>query len=125
MGTFSITTYGTTDYTGGVTQTSQFYSKTDTHEGVHRSQLQPSGILGAYWTNAGLWSAVQNVTASSEALLVSATNAAAANYATAQAAAAKSGSCDQSEIDAYAVSDSVAPQYVYQRCNRTTFPNCH
>lgn len=121
LGTYSISTGSTVVI--NVPASSQFYTKTVDHENVHVSQWNSNGLFGQQFTNAGLWAAIQNLTASTELQLISATYTATTNYANARNAAAYQ-LCNQGEIDAYAVSDLVAPQYIYQRCNRTQFSNC-
>jgi hypothetical protein len=122
IGTYNITTFGTVAY--NVPTSSQFRSKTENHEGVHVAQWQPTGLLGSQVTNTGLWNAIKDLTASTQVDLVAATDIAATNYGN-TASTVSAGACNQAEVAAYAVSDTLAPQYLYQACGRTTFANCH
>ena len=100
--------------------TNQFYNKVQAHENKHDQQwrtgmlsdiLQPSSFLQVIsnFTNTSrpalaqqIINAFQPWKNSQEQIYINRKNAA--------------------EIEAYGVSDSVAPMYLYQRCGRTNFP---
>jgi hypothetical protein len=122
IGTLNITT--ATTVTMYVPSGSQFYNKTYQHEQVHVSQwAQPNGLLGSNFSNAGLFAAIQGLTDTTEAGLIQQMSAAVQNYVNTQGNIVN-GLCNRAEVDAYNVSDSLAPQFIYQRCGATTFPHC-
>lgn len=103
-----------------VPTTSQFYNKMLRHEQEHVRQWQ-SGLYKDIWTVAGFMAVIANFTDRTDAgLLQQINNAFLAwdmqqlqDYLNAKSAA---------EIEAYNVSDLLAPQYAYQRCGQTMFP---
>ena len=122
LGTITVATNPT--ITMILPATSQFYSKLLAHEQVHVAQWGPTGLLGSNYSASGFFDAVKNLTDSSQAGLVGQINTVGQNYVDAGDARVAA-LCNQSELAAYTAVDSMAPQYLYQTCNRTTFPNCH
>ncbi len=122
LGTWNLTTNPSVHM--NIPTSSQFHSKMFAHEQIHVGQwAQPNGLLGSNYSNAGLFSAIQNLTDSSKDGLLAKISTAANDYLNTQDAVVR-GLCNQAEGAAYNSSDSLAPQYLYQTCGRTTFSNC-
>jgi len=102
-----------------VPATSQFYNKTLKHEQKHEEQWK-TGIFKDVFSLTSLRAAVSNITDTTYAGAVQKINTAYLTWDTQQAQDYKN-LRDAAEIEAYAISDLLAPQYAYQRCGRTSF----
>jgi hypothetical protein len=128
-GTWVVTGMGALGFNPNATKTifvspnSQFYSKTDQHEDVHMAQWGPTGSRGQHYNVNTFYNRISGFTAGTDLALRQMIIADAVQFI-AQGDAAVAAGCNQSEIDAYNVSDLLAPQYIYQRCGATTFSNC-
>jgi hypothetical protein len=100
------------DVTISPSSNSQFYNKVYQHEHVHVLQYQPSGSDGDVFTVSGLAAVVLGLSDTTEAGLLSQFNAAYASYVSSQNATLKARAA-QDEVAAYAISDPIAPQYIY------------
>lgn len=96
---------------------SQFRSKAVQHENVHVGQwVAGTGhLFGDLYIAAGFYAQIQNITGISQQDLLSKLIQAKTTYVNGQGATYSS-RLSQSEHDAYAVSDPIAPQYLYQNC---------
>jgi Bacterial Ig-like domain (group 2) len=108
--------------TVNIPTTSQFYSKVNTHEEVHVGQWGAGGLFGSLYDVNAFYTIISGFTDATQSGL----NAKIlAEFQRWRASEDTRGDqlCNRSEIDAYAVSDSLTPQFFYMRCGRTTF-NC-
>jgi hypothetical protein len=96
---------------------SQFYNKVKAHEDKHMAQLNPGGLFGNYYSVASYYARIQNLSAPSQQELSDLIRDARAQYDRDQAAFADNNR-NQAEREAYAVSDPIAPRYLYQNCGR-------
>lgn len=103
--------------------TSQFFNKIDTHEEVHMQQWGSTGLFGQYFQQNLFFDRIRNFTDSTQAGLSAQISSEITRFTNDGVTSANS-RCNQAEIDAYAISDPLAPMFVYQRCGRTTFTNC-
>ncbi len=115
-GTLARTTYPAVI---NVPTASQFYNKTLKHEEKHVLQWQ-SGLFKDIRAVSGFMAVISNFTDTTAAGLQQHINDAFDTWDAQQAQDYKN-LRDASEIEAYAISDSLAPQYAYQRCGRTSF----
>lgn len=130
-GIWEVTGFGSLAYASGavktmyVPQASQFYTKTNTHEEFHITQWNSiTGIFANNYNITALYNFhLASLTDTTEVGLMVKINVAIANFLDA-ANNTSAAECNASEIEAYNDSDIIAPQYLYQRCNRTTFTNC-
>jgi hypothetical protein len=106
-----------------VPTTSQFFSKVDTHENVHLSQWADNGLFGVHFDPRDFYNRIKGFTDTTRDGLNAQIVGEYDRFLTDEAALVK-GKCNQGEIEAYTVSDPLSPQYIYQRCGRTTFSNC-
>ena len=102
-----------------VPQTSQFYNKTVKHEEKHELQWA-SGLFKDIWTVSSFMAVISNFTDTTAQGLSAQIGQA---YLTwdAQQVQSYHNNFNAAEIEAYAISDLIAPQYAYQRCGRTVF----
>lgn len=107
---------GTPPQTIYVGSSSQFYDKIVRHENVHVQQYV-SGSASDLFTVSGLMAVLSPLTDSTQAGLVAQINQATLNYYADQNNQVRARQ-PQLEKEAYAVSDAIAPQYVYQNCGR-------
>jgi hypothetical protein len=92
---------------------SQFHYKAEVHEQAHRSQWQPGGMNADLYNPAELRALLLGLTHSTQEGLIALIQQTADTYAEGQAAThALRESAEEAE--AYAASDQVAPQYIYQ-----------
>jgi hypothetical protein len=99
---------------------SQFYNKTLKHEEKHELQWQ-SGLFKDIRAVSSFMAVVSNFTDTTAAGLTQQINQAFVTW-DAQQAQDYANNLSAAEIEAYAISDLLTPQYAYQRCGRTTFP---
>ena len=124
-GTWRVTGKGTlsrvvpTSSTINVISTSQFYSKTVQHEQVHvNNWIAGTGHLyGDLYNPDDFYNQIINITGTSQNDLINKLSAALTTYVNSQGAIVAQRH-SQDEQQAYAVSDPIAPQYVYQNCGR-------
>lgn len=100
-----------------VPSTSQFFSKLDEHEDVHVEQWQSEGLLGVHFDPAKFYNRIQNFTAPNLTALQGKINTELQKFLDAEQALVN-GKLNQSEREAYAVSDPLTPQYAFQRCGK-------
>jgi hypothetical protein len=96
--------------------TSQFYDKTLQHENKHVQQYV-SGSASDLYTVSGLMAVLSPLTDSTQAGLEAQINQNTLNYYASQGNILNARR-SQLEKEAYAVSDSIAPKYLYQNCGR-------
>lgn len=101
-----------------VIPTGQFYNKTVQHEQVHISQWieGPGHLFGDLIIVDDFYSQIQGLTGSSQTDLINKLASALQTYETAQSAIYTQ-RIPQAEQEAHAVSDPIAPQYIYQLCS--------
>ena len=99
---------------------SQFYNKSAQHENVHVQQYL-TGMLSDLYTVSGLMAVLSPLTDPTSDGLTSKYLAATTAYLKSQKALLVART-DAVEIEAYNVSDVIAPRYFYQRCGVTHFP---
>jgi hypothetical protein len=124
-GTWRVTGKGTlsrvvpTSSTINVISTSQFHSKTVQHEQVHvNNWIAGTGHLyGDLYNSDDFYNQIINITGTSQNDLLNKLGAALTTYVNSQGAIVAQRH-SQDEQQAYAVSDPIAPQYVYQNCGR-------
>jgi hypothetical protein len=124
-GTWRVTGKGTlsrvvpTSSTINVISTSQFYSKTVQHEQVHvNNWIAGTGHLyGDLYNPDDFYNQIINITGTSQNDLMNKLSASLTTYVNSQGAIVAQRH-SQDEQQAYAVSDPIAPQYVYQNCGR-------
>lgn len=128
-GVWRVTSIGTLAYVSNVSKTinvpnsSQFYSKTDVHESKHVQQWDVTGLRGQYYDPATFYARIRNFTAPTSQALIQMLEAELSTFLR-EARRSADRKCNQAEIEAFGVSDPLSPQYIYQICGRTTFPNC-
>jgi hypothetical protein len=100
-----------------VPPSSQFYNKTVQHEQVHVNQFIAGlgQLYGDLWDPQVFFGRISGFTASTQANLMTMINTDRLNYDTLEIGvyAQRLG---QAEAEAHAVSDPIAPQYIYQTC---------
>ncbi len=124
-GTWRVTGKGTltrvvpTSATINVIPTSQFYNKTVQHEQTHVQQwIAGAGhLLGDLYVVNDFYNQIVNLTGTSQSDLLNKLGTALTAYVNSQGAIVQSRH-NQGEHEAYAVSDPIAPQYVYQNCGQ-------
>ncbi len=98
-------------------ESSQFYPKIQAHEEVHVNQIN-TGIASSYYTVERLWANhLSGLTRESKVDLEIAVEEAIDAFVDAEHERIKP-LVPQLERDAYEVSDTIAPQYLFQRCDR-------
>lgn len=128
-GVWRVTDIGTLAYVSNVSKTitvptaSQFYAKTDEHESKHVQQWDVAGLRGQYYNPATFYARIRNFTAPTSQALIQMLEAELSTFLR-EAKRSADRKCNQAEIEAFGVSDPLNPQYIYQICGRTTFPNC-
>jgi len=100
-----------------ISLSSQFYNKVKAHEDKHMAQLNPGGLFVNYYSVASYYARIQNLSAPSQQELSDLIGDARAQYDRDQAAFADNNR-NQAGREAYAVSDPIAPTYLYQNCGR-------
>ena len=115
-GTMARTTYPAVI---SIPTASQFYNKTLRHEEKHELQWQ-SGLFKDIWAVSRFMAVVSNFTATTSAGLTQQINQAFVTW-DAQQLQDYRNNFNAAEIEAYTISDLLAPQYAYQRCGRTIF----
>ncbi len=100
--------------------TSQFRNKVVVHENRHDQQWR-TGMLSDILQPTSLLQVIANFTNASRPALVQQINAALQPWKDGQELIYIARR-NAAEIDAYDVSDPIAPMYLYQRCGRTEFP---
>jgi hypothetical protein len=124
-GTWRVTGKGTlsrvvpTSSTIYVISTSQFYNKTSQHEQVHVNNwiLGTGHLYGDLYIVDVFYNQIINITGTSQNDLINKLGAALTTYVNSQGAIVAQRH-NQDEQQAYAVSDPIPPQYVYQNCGR-------
>ncbi len=108
-----------TSSTINVISASQFYSKTVQHEQVHvNNWIAGTGhLFGDLYNPDDFYNQIINITGTSQNDLINKLGAALTTYVNSQGAIVAQRH-SQDEQQAYAVSDPIAPQYVYQNCGR-------
>jgi len=96
-----------------VPATSQFYPKAFQHELKHENQYI-SGTASSYYLASSFYSSIQSLTAPSQALLNTSISLQYTIWKLQQRQALVSNLGTQMEDEAYAISDPINPQYVYQ-----------
>lgn len=103
----------------------QFYHKVSTHEMEHFDDwTKPDGLYSVLYLPNDFFDRVRNFTATSESRLVQLLQQEATLFDADQIALYRN-LCNRSEREAYAISDPITPQFLYQGCGRTTFSNCN
>lgn len=92
---------------------SQFRTKVDAHEEVHRTQFT-TGIFSSYWNPVAAYNRVKDLTDTSQAALDSRISAEVQAYNLEQDALVRARWETDAEPPAYAVSDPIAPHFRYQ-----------
>jgi hypothetical protein len=100
--------------------TSQFYNKILTHEQKHELQWQ-SGLYQNVRSVSSFMAVISNFTDTTSAGLSQQINQAFSVWDL-QQAQLYINNISAAELEAYAISDLLAPQFAYQRCGRTMFP---
>ena len=100
-----------------VSNTSQFFTKTDAHEQEHLNHWSPGKLFGNVHQPADFFARIQNFTGVSQQDLLNKIVAELSAY-TNQQDAFVSANLNQSEKLAHAVSDPMNPKYLYQNCGR-------
>jgi len=100
-----------------VPSNSQFHNKTFKHEHVHVTQFQPGGIFADLMGLGGLWTLMNGLSDTTLSGLTAQVNAAMASYTASQLVVFNQG-IPEAERQAYAVSDTIPPQYIYDNCGR-------
>ncbi len=103
-----------------IPNSSQFYNKILTHEEKHEDQWN-SGMLVNIRSVSSLMQAISTLTDTTAAGLSQKINQAVTNWDSQQVQNYLS-LRDAAEIEAYGISDPIAPLFAYQVCGRTTFP---
>ncbi len=98
-----------------VPPSSQFYNKTVQHEQVHVNQFIAGlgHLMGDLWDPQVFFGRISGFTASTQANLMTMINTDRLNYDTLEIGI-YSQRLSQAEAEAHAVSDPIAPQYIYQ-----------
>ncbi len=96
---------------------SQFYGKANAHEQVHLDQYGTNRLKGDLYNPSEARDAIINLTHVTEQGLIALANSTVAAYVQDQVAIDLSRT-PQAEAEAYGVSDSISPRYVYQNCGR-------
>jgi hypothetical protein len=102
-----------------VPPSSQFYSKTIQHEQIHVNQFiaGPGHLYGDLWDPQVFFGRISGFTASTQANLTTMINTDRLNYNTLEIGIYNQ-RLSQAETEAHAVSDPIAPQYIYQTCTQ-------
>jgi hypothetical protein len=102
----------------GVQPSSQFYSKVHTHEEVHLNQYNPpNGLLADLFSPTEAAARVSTLSDTTEAGLSAKFYQTVNDYVD-WSGQQRSLRQNAAEREAYGVSDSISPQYIYQRCGR-------
>jgi hypothetical protein len=104
-------------------QTSQFYNKIRAHEDIHYQQLR-TGKSKDYYLISNLMTVLMRLTGTSDQDLRNKIESAITSWMASETTRFKATVCNDSEIEAYATSDTLDPKYFYDRCLRQTFDNC-
>jgi hypothetical protein len=114
-GVGTLTRVVPTSATINVPSTSQFYNKTVQHEQVHLNhwQLGPGHLFGDLFIVNDFFNQIRNLTGDGELDLLVKIRNVKISYLNAQAQAFQARYA-QDESEAYAVSDAIAPLYLYQ-----------
>ena len=95
--------------------TSQFHNKADAHEQAHVDHWGTGQLFGGVDRPADFYARIQNFTGTSQLDLVTKLTAELTTYTNEQDTFVSSHHSDD-ETQAYAVSDLIAPRYIYQLC---------
>ena len=97
---------------------SQFHYKISIHEQVHYDQYGPGGLKEDLYNPTELRNQLIGLTAPTFEQLKSLVDATAETYVAVQSYIDAETLWIPAEVEAYSVSDSVAPMYIYQNCGR-------
>lgn len=100
-----------------VPTSSQFRNKADSHESEHLAHWQPGNLFGNLHNPADFFARIQNFTGTSRQDLINKLSAELTTYTNEQGQIYEQNRVE-SEKRAYAVSDPIAPKYLYQNCGR-------
>jgi hypothetical protein len=99
-----------------IPNTSQFFNKADAHEQVHVDQWGPGQLFGGVHNPNEFYNRIKDFTGATQAELLNKLVIELTNYTNEQGAFAQS-KHGEAEQQAYAVSDQIAPKYLYQLCS--------
>ena len=98
-----------------IPSSSQFFTKADAHEQAHIDHWSPGQLLGNVHQPADFYARIQNFTGTSQQDLLNKVIAAFQIYTNEQDTFVNTNHSED-ERQAFAVSDAVAPKYLYQLC---------
>jgi prolyl oligopeptidase PreP (S9A serine peptidase family) len=99
-----------------IPNTSQFFNKADAHEQVHLDQWGTGQLFGGVHNPDEFYNRIVNFTVATQAELLNKITAELTTYTKEQDVFVNSKHAE-AEQQAYAVSDQIAPKYVYQLCS--------